>query len=82
MCNLLHNLQLVEGGQSLVEEEEECADGQTRLLNIVYTLSRYQGYTIKKRKFKQWWSTIPPISTKRTNYFSPQVMEHKIYHFI
>jgi len=19
-----------------------------------------------KRKFKQWWSTIPPISTKRT----------------
>jgi len=21
-----------------------------------------------KSKFKQWWSTIPPISTKRNNY--------------
>jgi hypothetical protein len=22
--------------------------------------------TIMKRKFKQWWSTTPPISTRRT----------------
>jgi hypothetical protein len=22
--------------------------------------------TIMKRKFKQWWSTTPPISTKQT----------------
>jgi hypothetical protein len=23
--------------------------------------------TLTKRKLKQWWSTIPPISTKRTS---------------
>ena len=27
---------------------------------------------IMKRKFKQWLSTIPPISTKWSNHFSPQ----------
>jgi hypothetical protein len=35
-----------------------------------------------KRKFKQWWSTIPPISTKLTIYYhlSPQIIEHKKKH--
>ena len=28
-----------------------------------------------KTKFKQWWSTISPISTKK-NYLSPQLIEH------
>ena len=26
----------------------------------------YDHYNVIKRKFKQWWSSIPPISTKRT----------------
>jgi hypothetical protein len=31
---------------------------------------------IMKRRFKQWWSTIPPISTKRTiNHLSAQLIE-------
>jgi len=35
-----------------------------------------------KRKFKQWWSTIPPISTKLTIYYhlSPQIIECKKHH--
>ena len=28
-----------------------------------------------KRKFKQWWSTIPPISTKQT--ILSELIEHK-----
>ena len=36
--------------------------------NYLSPLSTYQIllYWIMKRKFKQWWSTIPSISTKRT----------------
>ena len=32
-----------------------------------------------KRNFKQWWSTIPPISTKRTitSQYPPQLTEHE-----
>jgi hypothetical protein len=30
---------------------------------------------IMKRKFKQWWSSIPPLSTKRTN--TTELTEHK-----
>ena len=30
-----------------------------------------------KRKFKQWWSTIPPISTKTSIHFLPQIIEHR-----
>jgi hypothetical protein len=30
-----------------------------------------------KIKFKQSSLTIPPISTKRKNYISPQIIEHK-----
>ena len=29
-----------------------------------------------KRKVKQWWSIIPPISAKWTNWQSPQTIEH------
>jgi len=31
-----------------------------------YAQTSTKVYFIIKRKFKQWWSTIPPISTKRT----------------
>ena len=27
---------------------------------------RFHQYLQNKRKFKQWWSTIPPISTKQS----------------
>jgi hypothetical protein len=30
-------------------------------------------FDVMNRKFKQWWSSIPPISTKRTNNLSPQL---------
>ena len=36
-----------------------------------------------KRKYKQWWSTIPPISNKTTNHLSPlNRIEYKNYHDI
>jgi hypothetical protein len=30
-----------------------------------------------KRTFKQWWSTIPPISTKQTITSPPQIIDHE-----
>jgi len=32
---------------------------------------------IMKKKFKQWWSTSPLISTKRTITSPPQIIEHR-----
>ena len=42
---------------------------QVDRLGVIYCLktqktSHFQHNNIIKRKFKQWWSTIPPISTK------------------
>jgi len=34
------------------------------------------------KKFKQWWSTILPISTKRTSYLSLWIIEYKQDHDI
>jgi hypothetical protein len=42
----------------------------TRILQLVK-------HCIIKRKLKQWWSTIPPISTKRKKKLSPYFTEHK-----
>jgi len=33
---------------------------------------------IMKRKFKQWWSTIPPISTKQAT--SESKKDHNLWH--
>jgi hypothetical protein len=35
-----------------------------------------------KRKLKQWWLTIPPISSTRNNRLSSNIIEHKIGHDI
>ena len=35
---------------------------------------------IMKNNFIQWWSTIPPLSTKHINRLSPQAIEHKKDH--
>jgi hypothetical protein len=35
-----------------------------------------------KRKFKQWWSTIPPNVNKTNNHLSPSLTEHKKDHDI
>ena len=42
----------------------------------------YSRDNIIKRKFKQWWLTIPPISIKRTNYLASQPIEYKKDHNI
>jgi hypothetical protein len=35
-------------------------------VEYIFCLFIFRNNRIIKRKFKQWWSTIPPISTKRT----------------
>jgi hypothetical protein len=39
---------------------------------IIYQVNRINLSVIMKRKFKHWWSTIPPISTKGNNHHCPQ----------
>ena len=34
---------------------------------------QFHQYQQNKRKFKQWWSTIPPISTKQKKVFTVMV---------
>jgi hypothetical protein len=47
---------------------ERLYDNSTTMSSIfVYILFLISQIDIMKRKLKQWWSTIPPISTKRTS---------------
>jgi len=49
------------------------------------TFSPPKNRYIMKRKFEQWWSSIPPISTRRTFIFHPSrthCSKHKLDHDI
>ena len=57
---------------------------QVDRLGVIYCLktqktSHFQHNNIIKRKFKQWWSTIPPISTKEWM-FLLRVVDEFVHH--
>ena len=65
----------------LVEEVPGETTDLSQVTDKLYILSHFKKSEILKRKFKQRWSTIPPIQciNKTNNNPSPQTIKHKIY---
>jgi hypothetical protein len=71
----IHSLHLWDVPE-LGKEKKKHAYCIFSFLSRLFLCVRCTWWRFMNRKFRQWWSTIPPISTKQS-YLSPQIIEHK-----
>ena len=51
--------------ESLISDGQQFHQYLQNKRNLISDGQQFHQYQQSKRKFNQWWSTIPPISTKQ-----------------